>query len=71
MSQFGMQMPGGRARRAASLDVYGALGFVAVAFLLVACVMMWQAAARIGKDGSPFNLQEQGKVQLKDMGASR
>lgn len=68
MSQFGMQMPGGRARRAASPDVYAALGFVAAAFLLVACVMMWQAGTRIGKDGSPFGLQEQGKVQLKAQG---
>ncbi len=65
MSQFGMQMPGGRARRNASPDVYAALGFVAVAFLLVACVMMWQAASRVGKDGNPFELQEQGKIQLK------
>lgn len=65
MSQFGMQLPGGRARRAATPDVYAALAFVAVAFLLVACFMMWQAGSRVGKDGSPFGLQESGKVQLK------
>ncbi len=65
MSQFGMQMPGGRARRAASPDVYTALAFVAMAFLLVACFMMWTAGSRVGKDGSPFGLQEQGKIQLR------
>jgi len=65
MSQFGMQMPGGRARRNASPDVYSALAFVAVAFLVVACIMMWQAASRVGKDGGPFGLQERGKIQLR------
>lgn len=65
MSQFGMQMPGGRGKRGASMDIYTALGFAAVAFLVVACAMMWQAAAKVGKGGAPFELQKIGTVDLK------
>ncbi len=65
MSQFGMQMPGGRAKRSASMDIYTALGFAAVAFLVVASVMMWQAAAKVGKGGAPFELQKAGAIETK------
>ena len=65
MSQFGMQMPGGRARRSASMDIYTALAFAAVVFLVVACVMMWQAAAKVGKGGSPFEFQKAGAIEFK------
>lgn len=65
MSQFGMQLPGGRGKRAASLDVYTALAFIAVAFLATACVMMWVAGAKVGVDGSPFELQKPGSIALK------
>ncbi len=65
MSQFGMQLPGGRGKRSASLDVYAALAFIAVAFLATACVMMWVAGSKVGVDGSPFQLQEVGKISLK------
>lgn len=65
MSQFGMQLPGGRAKRAASLDVYTAMAFVAVLFLGVACAMMWLAGAKVGVDGNPLQIQESGKVVLK------
>lgn len=65
MSQFGMQMPGGRAKRSASMDVYTALAFAAVIFLVVACVMMWQAAAKVGVDGKPFEFQKAGSGTIK------
>jgi hypothetical protein len=65
MTQFGMQMPGGRAKRSASMDIYTALAFAAVVFLVVACVMMWQAASKVGKGGNPFELQKAGSIDLK------
>lgn len=66
MSQFGMQLPGGRLRRGASPDVYTALAALAVVFLIAACVTMFFAGQKVGKDGSPFGLQEAGpgKIQL-------
>lgn len=65
MSQFGMQMTGGRVRRAASPDVYTALAVVAAIFLVVALVVMFTAGGKVGKGGSPFSLQETGKIELK------
>ncbi len=65
MSQFGMQLPGGRAKRAASPDIFTAMAFIAVAFLTAACVVMWQAASHVGKDGNPFEPQEQGQIVIK------
>jgi hypothetical protein len=64
MSQFGMQLPGGRLKRGASPDVYTALAALAVAFLIAACVVMFFAGQKVGKDGQPWNLQEEGKIQL-------
>ncbi|MDX2148895.1 MAG: hypothetical protein SFZ23_15375 [Planctomycetota bacterium] len=65
MSQIGMQMPGGsRLRRGNQMDVYAVLAAIAVVFLLVACVLVGQAAAKVGMDGSPFARQEAGKVKL-------
>ncbi|CAG1007388.1 hypothetical protein PHYC_03425 [Phycisphaerales bacterium] len=65
MSQFGMQMAGGRAgRRAAFPDVYTALAVVACVFLVAALAVMFSAGSKVGKDGSPFGLQEPGKIVL-------
>ncbi|GMV27148.1 MAG: hypothetical protein AMXMBFR58_31790 [Phycisphaerae bacterium] len=66
MTQFKMQMPGGRARRAASPDVYTALAFAAVAFLIAACVIMWQAAMKVAPtdSGHPFVMQSSGDIKL-------
>lgn len=64
MSQFGMQMPGGRARRASGPDVYTALLVVATVAMLAACVVVYMQAGQIGKGGSAIALQESGKVQL-------
>lgn len=71
MSQFGMQMPGGRMKRSASMNVYTGLLFCAVLALAVASGFMWMAASKVGVDGSPFNLQQPGKIALKDAGAKR
>jgi hypothetical protein len=46
------------------MDVYTALAFMAVIALAVACVVVWMAAGRVGKDGSAFSLQEPGKITL-------
>lgn len=64
MSQFGMQLPGGRARRAASPDVYTAMAFAAVVFLAIACGVMWRAGSKVGVEGSPFGLQEAKSIKL-------
>jgi len=64
MSQFGMQMPGGRTKRAASMDVYTGLLLVAVLSLLAACIVLWMAGSEVGKGGSPIALQEPGKIEL-------
>lgn len=64
MSQFGMQMAGGRVRRAASPDVYTALVLVATIFLAAALVVMFSAGGKVGKDGSPFGLQDAKNIQL-------
>ena len=64
MSQFGMQVPGGRIKRGASADVYTGLAAVAVLFLLAAVVVMFTAAKKVGKGDNPIGLQEPGKIQL-------
>jgi hypothetical protein len=64
MSQFGMQLPGGRLKRGASPDVYTALAAMAVVFLLAAIAVMFVAGKKVGKDGSPFALQEEGRIVL-------
>ena len=64
MSQFGMQVPGGRIKRGASADVYTGLAAVAVLFLLAAVVVMFTAAKKVGVGSNPVGLQEPGKIQL-------
>ena len=66
MSQFGMQMPGGRAQRAASPDVYTGLLFLAVAALATACVVVFMQGSKIGPDGSAMGLQESGNIKIKE-----
>jgi len=63
MSQFGMQVPGGRIKRGASADVYTGLAAVAVLFLLAAVIVMFGAASKVG-NGSPIGLQDPQKIQL-------
>ena len=60
MSQFGMQMPGGRMKRSASMNIYTGLLFCAVMGLAVACGFMWVAAKKVGVNGNPFEIQKVG-----------
>jgi len=61
MSQFGMQMPGGRQRQGASPDVFTALLFISVVALGFACFLMWRAASAVGPDGDPFRAHAEGQ----------
>jgi hypothetical protein len=64
MSQFGMQMPGGRMKRSASMNIYTGLLFCAVLALAVACGFMYQAATKVGVNGSPFGIQNPGPNKI-------
>jgi hypothetical protein len=73
MSQFGMQLPGGRLKRGASPDVFTALAALSVVFLIAACVVMFGAASKVSKEkGNPFALQDDtstgtGKIDLPNI----
>lgn len=72
MSQFGMQMPGGKSRRGSGLDVYTVLAFLAVVALAAACVVMYFAAMKVAPadGGHPFAVHEKGQ-QIKIAGDRR
>lgn len=65
MSQFGMQMPGGRQQRGSSPDVYTALMFLGVVAMGVAVAALWIAASKLAPDGNPFQIQEPHKITFK------
>ena len=65
MSQFGMQMPGGRMKRTAAMNVYTGLLFCAVLALATACGFMYMAATKVGVGGSPFGIQKAGSIQIQ------
>ena len=65
MSQFGMQMPGGRAKRGNSLDIFTAMAAMACVCLVVACAVAFVAAGKVSPDGTPFAQQETKKIQFK------
>ncbi len=64
MSQFGMQMPGGRVKRSAPMNIYTGLLFAAVVALGVACGFMYIAATKVGVGGNPFEIQKAGAIKL-------
>lgn len=64
MSQFGMQMPGGRMRRAASPDVYTGLMALAVVALLAASILVYLQGAKVGPDGNAIGLQDPDRISL-------
>lgn len=64
MSQFGMQMPGGRMRRGATPDIYTGLMALAVVALIVACAMVYMQGAKVGADGSAIGLQDPARISL-------
>jgi len=65
MTQFGMQMPGGRQNKGSSPDVYTALMFLGVVAMGVAVAMLWVAGSKVGPDGNPLKVQEPHKIVLK------
>lgn len=65
MSQFGMQMPGGRQNKGAGPDVFTALMFISVVAMGVAVGMLWIASSKVAPDGQPFQIQEPHKIKLK------
>ncbi len=67
MSQFGMQMPGGRGSQRPTPDVYSALLFFALVAIGAACFLMWQAASAVApRDGKPWDLQDANKITLNE-----
>lgn len=64
MSQFGMQMPGGRRARAATPNVYTALMFIAVVALAAGCAVLWINGSKIAPDGNPLSVQSEGDISL-------
>lgn len=61
MSQFGMQMPGGRAKSTPTLNVYTGLLFLAVAALATATAIVWIQGGKIGPDGDALGMHEEGQ----------
>jgi len=61
MSQFGMQMPGGRAKSTPTLNVYTGLLFLAVAALATATAIVWIQGGKVGPDGNALALHEEGQ----------
>ncbi|MEM1072364.1 MAG: hypothetical protein AAGB48_11485 [Planctomycetota bacterium] len=64
MSQFGMNMPGGRRAKSGGVDVYSGLLALSVLALGAAAALMYSATTKVSPDGSPVSLQEDGRVQL-------
>jgi len=64
MSQLGMQMPGARAQRAASPNVYTGLLFVAVVSLLAACAFVFLNGKKIAPGGQPWQIHDEGRITL-------
>jgi hypothetical protein len=52
MSQFGMQNAAGARRRSSSPDIYSVLAVVSSVALLVAVIVMFGAASKVGPGGS-------------------
>jgi hypothetical protein len=65
MSQFGMQMPGGRSSKGAAPDVYTALMFIGVVSMVIAVGMLWIAGSKVSPEGNPLKIQDPSKIVLK------
>lgn len=65
MSQFGMQMQGGRVRRAEWSTVYNAMLLISCVALAVACAFMWSAASSVSPEGSPWKVQDGQRIVLQ------
>jgi len=66
MSQFGMQMPGGRAARKAGPDVYTIMLVIAALALGAACAVVGLSATKVAPDGNLLELQDANRIRLTD-----
>jgi len=66
MSQFGMQMPGGRAKSGPTPDVFTALMFVASIAMLVGCGVLFWANMKLAPDGNPIKVQDPQNIRLPE-----
>lgn len=64
MADFGMQMPGGRAKQRPSVNVYTALMFAASVALAVALGVVWFSASAVGPGGNALGLQDPDRIDL-------
>lgn len=66
MSQYGMQMPGGRSSRGPSMGVIDGLLLLAFVAMAVAAYFMWQAAAAVSPQGQPWQMHGEGPITLPE-----
>lgn len=68
MSQFGMQLPGARARQGATVNIYTGLLFIACLALLAACIFTWIQGGKIGVADqgamAPLSIQDPERLRL-------
>ncbi|MFG0305517.1 MAG: hypothetical protein ACF8Q5_04815 [Phycisphaerales bacterium JB040] len=64
MSQFGMQMPGGRGRSGPTPDVFTALMFVASLAMLVGCAVLYWANSQVAPSTNPLSVQDPARIQI-------
>ncbi|UYV11464.1 MAG: hypothetical protein NCW75_09140 [Phycisphaera sp.] len=58
MSQYGMQMPGGRSSRGPSVGLIDALLLLSLVAMVAACAYMWPATAAVSPDGKPWVMHD-------------
>ncbi len=66
MSQYGMQMPGGRSSRGPSLGVIDGLLALSIIAMGFGIFFMYQAAAAVSPDGQPWNMHGDGPIVLPE-----
>ena len=66
MSQYGMQMPGGRSSRGPSMGVIDALLLLAVVAMGFAIFFVYQAAAAVSPQGQPWQMHGEGPITLPE-----
>jgi len=58
MSQYGMQMPGGRSSRGPSLGIIDALLLLSAAAMISACVFLYPALKAVSPEGKPWMMHD-------------
>jgi hypothetical protein len=68
MSQYGMQLPGKRARQAATINIYTGLLFAACLSLMAAAGFAWVQGSKLGPSDkgamAALSLQDAGNIRL-------